>query len=163
MRLFLAQPASLEAYALLRRRFSPCLEGRWRTETSLHATVLFLGERFAPDEVVRRVRDCDWHLDDAPLAGFGTFERNRIFYARCDHPTLVAAHGALRRAFGMPPDGVYLPHVTLMRYKRLDAACVKAENAWNNSLIIGKAAGPMQLMKSTLTPEGAVYETLYAF
>ena len=56
-----------------------------------------------------------------------------------------------------------VPHVTLMRYKSIDVACFEAECIHNEGMVLGKLGGPLKLMKSTLTPEGAVYETVHTF
>ena len=58
---------------------------------------------------------------------------------------------------------LYVPHVTLMRYKRLDTACFETEAGLLAQRTLGRIGGPLKLMKSTLTPGGAVYEPVYQF
>lgn len=161
MRLFLAQAATLDDYKGVQARFSPCLEGRWRTESSLHATVLFLGERFSMAEVIATVSALTLQLDDAPIEGVGLFEPNRIFYAAAAHPTLLETYRVLCHAFGIQRRDLYTPHVTLMRCKKIDIPCLRAKIITRQRL--GIIAGPLLLMRSTLTPDGAVYEVLHRF
>lgn len=163
MRLFLAQSAELEDYAALRERFAPCLEGRWRAETSLHATLLFLGERFAPRDIIETVEQSACTLEDAAIVGVSRFGHNRIFYAASDHPSLVEANATLSRAFGLTVPRRYVPHVTLMRFKAIDELCFEAACRALGDTVLGRIDGPLKLMQSTLTPEGAVYELVHQF
>jgi 2'-5' RNA ligase len=163
MRLFLAQSAVLNDYTALQTRFSPCVQGRWRMETSLHATVLFLGERYDVSQAVETVSSLAYSLQNAPIIGVGLFEHNRIFYAAAEHPTLIETHAKLSGAFGMAPHRSYIPHVTLMRCKTIDTGCFESAQTAFAKIKIGSISGPLTLMKSTLTPLGAVYEPLYQF
>lgn len=163
MRFFLAQSATLYDYAGLQADFSPCLAGHWRTAASLHATVLYLGDRFTPEQIVETVSYCDYLLEDAFIKGVGRFARNRIFYAASDHPTLIQTHRLLSAAFAMKHQRHYRAHVTLMRYKRIDPGCFEKEKTEVEAVVAGKLRGALKLMRSTLTPAGAVYETVYTF
>jgi len=163
MRLFLAQSASLDDYRALQERFDPCIKGRWRTEDSLHATVLFLGKRFTKEEIIATVSQCDFALEDAVLGGVGRFAHNRIFYAAAVHPTLVETYHVLAEAFAMEHGRPYVPHITLMRYKAIDTVCFENECEKPGDRRLGTIGGALKLMKSTLTPEGAIYETVYKF
>lgn len=163
MRLFLAQTAVLYDYPGLQERFASCIGGRWRTPASLHATVLFLGNRFSAEHVITTVSACDYVLDNAKLQGIGRFAHNRILYAAADYPTLVQTHRHLSEAFAIRHDRRYTPHVTLMRYKRCDPVCVTKVCTEYDSIVLGKLEGGLKLMRSTLTPTGAVYDTLYQF
>ncbi|WP_345987430.1 hypothetical protein WCX18_09925 [Sulfurimonas sp. HSL1-2] len=163
MRLFLAQTATLFDYTGIRDAFAPCIEGRWRPEASLHATLLFLGDRFSPEQVIETVRNCDLSLSNAYIKGIDRFAHNRILYAASDHPTLVAGHHLLSHAFAMTPHRRYVPHVTLMRYKKIDIGCFEGEKMNTEAVVAGKLEGNLKLMRSTLTPSGAVYDTLHQF
>jgi 2'-5' RNA ligase len=163
MRLFLAQSAAPDDYSALQARFDPCIKGRWRTESSLHATVLFLGKRFTQEEIITTVSQCDYTLEDAVLNGVGRFAHNRIFYAAAVHPTLVETYHTLSEAFAMAHSRPYLPHITLMRYKAIDTVCFEHACDALGGLRLGTVGGPLKLMKSTLTPEGAVYELVHQF
>jgi 2'-5' RNA ligase len=163
MRLFLAQRAFIKDLDGLQRQLSPCLKGRWRTTESLHATVLFLGERYTPDSVIETVSQCSFTLEDALIKGIGRFAHNRILYAAALHPTLLQTYHRLSHAFGITHQHNFTPHITLMRYKEIDEHCFDVETAALEGKRLGELAGPLQLMQSTLTPQGAVYETLYRF
>ena len=163
MRLFLAQSATLYDYGTLQARFSAALTGRWRPESSLHATVLFLGQRFAQEEVIAAVSAAVPPLEGADVIGVERFGHNRIFYGAAAHPSLCRAHADLSRRFGMTPHPVYTPHVTLMRYKRLDETAYETARQQIEGVILGRIEGPLLLMRSTLTPQGAVYDVLHQF
>ena len=163
MRYFLAQSALFYDYRGLKESFSPCVRGHWRTEHFLHATVLFLGDQFTEAAIIEAVNACEFTLKDAVLQGLGRFQQNRILYVESDHPTLIETHRALSKAFRVYPGRHFVPHVTLMRYKSIDVACFEAECIHNEGMVLGKLGGPLKLMKSTLTPEGAVYETVHTF
>jgi 2'-5' RNA ligase len=163
MRLFFAQRATLDDRETLQAHFSPCFKGRWRTPPSLHATALFLGDGYDPVEAIEKASALAIEPEDVPLDGFGRFERNRIFYARAEHPTLEKAYRRLCDAFGLPQSRIFIPHVTLMRYKEMSPDCLRqAESSWRH-IPFGQLHGPLELMKSTLLPTGAVYETLHTF
>lgn len=163
MRLFLAQSATLYEYEDLQASLSHCFVGRWRTPASLHATVLFLGGRLAADEIITAVKATRYTLDDAPLDYLGLFQRNRILYAGSEHPSLTDTHQKLSKMLEVAPQHHFVPHVTLMRYKETDLACFTTQQNRYADTTIGRLEGPLRLLKSTLTPEGAVYETLYSF
>jgi len=163
MRYFLAQKAHIYDYRGLVESASPCLKGHWRTEHSLHATVLFLGEDFTEEEILQRVAACDYELKHGTVTGLGRFQHNRIFYAGADHPGLIEAHRRLSGAFDMRPSRHYVGHVTLMRYKNIDTACFDAAHAQFDGALLGKISGPLILMKSITTPDGAVYEEIHHF
>lgn len=163
MRFFLAQSAALDDYDGLKARFSPCLQGRWRREASLHATVLFLGERFTAAEIVAAVAATPYRLEAAPIEGVAFFERNRIFYAACEYPSLSETYRRLSRAFGLQASDAYTPHVTLMRYKRMDTDCLRDAADGLKGAPLGRVGGGLKLMQSTLTAEGTVYETVHRF
>lgn len=163
MRLFLAQRAFMTDLDGLQRQLSPCVKGRWRSAESLHATVLFLGERYTPDSVIETVLQCSFTLEDTPIEGIGRFAHNRILYAAALHPTLLQTYHRLSHAFGITHQRDFIPHVTLMRYKEIDERCFDRERETLDSYRLGELSGPLLLMQSTLTPQGAVYETLYSF
>lgn len=163
MRFFLAQSATLFDYPGLQADLSPCLRGHWRTASSLHATVLFLGDRFTRERIIDAVSSCDYRLDDAFIRGVDRFAHNRIFHAAAEHPTLIQTHRLLSAAFGIPPQHRYKTHVTLMRYKKIDVACFEKEKTALEAVVAGKLHGGLTLMQSTTTPSGAVYETVHRF
>jgi len=163
MRLFLAQPATLYDYAGLQEDFSPCISGHWRTAPFLHATVLFLGDRFVPERIIDTVSAGDYRLEDAFIRGVDRFAHNRIFYAASEHPAMVETYHRLSEMFSLRHGRPFIPHVTLMRYKRIDVGCFEKEKTELEGIVAGKLEGGLKLMKSTLTPAGAVYETLYRF
>jgi len=163
MRLFLAQSAEIFDYGFLQESLSKCFFGHWRTQDSLHATVLFLGNRFPEATVIDTVTSVPYVLESAPIRNLDVFEHNRILYAASEHPTLVQTYNTLGKALGMEEKRAYIPHVTLMRYKYFDRPCFEKNGTDLEGRVIGRLSGPLQLMKSTLTPEGAVYELVHQF
>lgn len=163
-RLFLAQHASLDNYASIKKRLNPFFEGRWRTGDSLHATVLFLGHAFDAQQIIETVETAVYSLSDADLQGISVFGRNRILYAASEHPTLQKTHHALCEAFNLPPSKHYVAHVTLMRFKQQhDQKGFAAERHYLSTHRLGTIQGPLCLFRSHLTPEGAQYDEIYRF
>ena len=148
--------------------------GRAVPEDNLHLTLAFLGDR--PEAELREL-----HLVlgqralpavTLALAGLATFGGRRVKLLAAE-VTKVPALVALQReavraatAAGMAlPRERFRPHVTLLRFgaglrdadrPRLDAALAPLAG-------LSTAAEPvaeMRLVGSTLTPEGAVYDTL---
>ncbi len=163
MRLFLAQSAVLDDYPRLRHQMDHCLSGRWRTSGSLHATVLFTGEKFSAARIIDSVAPLRITLENAPIKGIGRFARNHILYAAADHPGLLHAHTEIAEALGMTAARDYTVHVTMMRYKKIDIECFEKEEKYLQGKKLGTIGGPLKLMESVLTSEGARYETLYEF
>ncbi len=164
MRLFLAQRARLYDYPALQKRLDPWVRGRWRTPDSLHATALFLGEGYDVADVIETVASLGpLSPGTAALRGIGRFPRNRILYAAAEHPQLTQIHAVLARAFGKTVQHPFVTHVTLMRYKQLDAAAFETlRNALDDD-VLGTLEGPLTLFRSVLTPQGARYEALHVF
>ena len=163
MRLFLAQAATLYDYPGIKDRFSPCLQGHWRPASSLHATVLFFGERFSSEAIIEKIAASKIEVGTAFIKGVGRFERNRIFYAAANHPALAEGYRQLSALFAMPSQHPYIPHVTLMRYRHIDIGCYEKAQTASEAIIAGKLEGALRLMTSQPTPAGAVYKTLHQF
>ncbi len=164
MRLFLAQRARLHDYPALQKRIDPWVRGRWRTPDSLHATALFLGNGYDVADVIETVASLGpLPLSGADLRGIGRFPRNRILYAAAEHPSLAQIHAALARVFGRTVQHPFVTHVTLMRYKQIDAAAFETLRNTLDNDVLGTLEGPLTLFRSVLGPQGARYEALHVF
>lgn len=182
MRLFLAidleesTRAAVHAAAAPLREAAPQLA--WVAERRLHLTLKFLGER--PEHEVPRIAAA---MDAAagahgaiPTAvgdfgAFPNFRRARIVWIGMDNePRLELVHHDVEmgcEALGYPLDArPFRPHVTLARVKH--QLGVEQLRALSRAARAGAGASfptvirSIDLMCSTLRPEGAAYELLHA-
>lgn len=166
MRLFIGRSAAIHNYPALQAAFNPCLKGRWTPPQNLHLTLIFIGEAHAPQRVIERLGDITFPAGPLTLAGAGSFGRPvNVFFARCAlTPELKTLEKTVRDRLGIVSDKPFSPHVTLMRPK-----VFKEPDRFNEALgewrdkPLGECAGPWKLYKSTLRPEGPVYEVLHVF
>jgi len=159
-RLFLAVPAVLDAYGVLQERFAPLTEGRWLPVGQLHLTLLFLGDRFAAEEVIARVDGVAPSFTPSALQGLGYFKRNGILFARSVNPSLADLHRRLSAAFEFPWRPLE-PHVTLQRVKRLQRSReFYAALREFDETPLGVLEPTVRLYDSALHPEGARYRVL---
>ena len=140
----------------------------------LHVTMYFLGE--VSDATVERIRVGLRGVKDAPLpiaveevGAFPSQHSPRVVWVGA-HGELVALHsdveGALGRE-GFPTDPRFHPHITIGRVKHLDAperAELAQRIAGLSDVKVGEfVAVSFELMESTLTPKGPIYEVLESF
>lgn len=166
MRLFIGRSAHLSQYGALQAAFNPCLKGRWTPPENLHLTLIFLGEAYTPQRAVELLNGVDFCADALPLRGAGSFGRPaNLFFARCAlTPGLKTLEKTVRDRLGIMSDKPFLPHVTLMRPKvfREPGLYASTLEQWRDKPL-GECAGAWKLYKSTLRPEGPVYEVLHVF
>lgn len=151
--------------------------GRAVPEENLHLTLAFLGDR--PEA---ELRELHFALEDRALpavtlalAGLASFGGRRIKLLAAEvskTPELVALQREALRAVtaaGMAlPRERFRPHVTLLRFGAglREADRPRFEAALAPLAGLNTAPEPvaeMRLVGSTLTPEGAVYETLAVY
>lgn len=158
-RLFLAVPALLENYAGVCDRFSGILEGRWRDEAGLHATIAFLGDRFSPARVIDAVEGIDRSFEVSRLENWDYFSRARVFVATTHNPSLQGLYERLGPLLELPPARLS-PHVTLMRVKRFSDPDAFAQTCARFPPS-GGLLGEIVLYESRLRSEGALYVPLH--
>jgi 2'-5' RNA ligase len=161
------------------RATEPLREGRlpvrWVREDALHITLKFLGEvddenasaiGSALAEAVREVRPFEVSLGG--VGAFPTLHRPRVVWLGVEpHPALELLANDVERVtgtFGFEPEmRPFQPHITLGRAKR-DArpAAFRSFPDLARSVDYGAlvAVESVDLMKSTLRPDGAVYSAV---
>jgi 2'-5' RNA ligase len=170
-----ARAAVVDAAAPLRAAAPALL---WVSDARLHLTLKFLGEQ--PAEVVPQLSAaCDAMAArlvafDATLGEFGAFpnfRRPRVVWIGMDpDPRLEILHHDMELAaesLGFPLEGrPFRPHVTLARVKHaLDAESLRAlQRAARRAgrVRIPASVGSIDLMSSTLRPDGAAYDLLHS-
>ena len=147
---------------------------RWTRPHNFHLTLKFLGE--VPEERLEEIaaalrQTCARHGPfDASLSGFGAFpsaRRARILWvgvgAGSDEVRVLAADvdAALEPLGFGGKERPYAPHATLGRIRGRPASLLELPPIAPEER--GFRVGRADLVKSTLTAEGSVYETLESF
>ncbi|WP_226625080.1 RNA 2',3'-cyclic phosphodiesterase [Alloyangia pacifica] len=177
MRAFLALPLPEPLIPSLLAVQEAVPVGRAVPEENLHVTLAFLGDVEEPE-----LRELHFELEGQALPGcwlrlaglesFGGRSPKLLAAAIAPEPGLSALHGRMVRACRAAGIALerrrFRPHVTLQRFgaglrgeglARLERA-VAAQVALTSG---AEAAEELRLVASTLTPEGAVYDTLAAY
>ena len=164
MRLFLGSFATIYDYEAIRQDFS-MLKARWTPQENIHLTYLFLGDKFSPKSIIQKLHDIEYPIKDIPLSGLGTFGKPpHILYTKAQDQALHQLHTEITRRLDIIPDKLFIPHITLARIKRVEdmSAFRKMVDSYKEK-VLGEMQTELQLIKSTLTPEGAKYEILHHF
>ena len=164
MRLFLGTFVQLYDYVSLKHSFS-FLEAKWVKKRNLHITLLFLGEVKEPAKIIKKIEGIDYPQLKIPIKGLGYFgSPPKIFYARADHQAIHDLHAQILRRLDYSEDELFIPHVTLCRIKR-----IKDQDRFIKQLRhlqkkpFGFTTLKLQLIKSTLTQKGPIYEPIATF
>lgn len=155
-RLFLAAPVRLYDYENLRASFSPLLQGRWRDEKTLHATVAFLGSQFDADTLIERLEGFDCSFTPSSFDRFGYFSNSRVFVALSDNSSFQQLRNRLATTLALTHESLR-PHVTLMRVKSMFNDPFESLLKTPPSSPLGVMEPCIALYRSTLLPEGAQY------
>ena len=147
---------------------------RWTREENVHITLKFLGE--VAEETLEGVRGalreaCSAHAPfDARLGGLGVFpspRRARVVWAGVDEGSGEISVLAESVEAALEPLGLqrerrpYVPHATLGRAREAVIGTGLSETPVTDAPTFRvRNAG---LVKSTLTPEGSIYENLEVF
>ena len=177
MRTFVAvfPPLKIRAAAVAGARETVRLLGaqvRWARPENVHLTLKFLGdvrEKVLGDLCAALERTCAGHASfDVELTGLGAFpstRRARILWVGAgagsdrlrslatDLDTTLAPLGFERE------ERIFVPHLTLGRVRGRPASL----NLPPNIRRLAFRVRQVELVESTLTPEGAVYRTIQAF
>lgn len=158
IRLFLAVPVRLYNYERIKQEFSPLLEGRWREEDYLHATIAFFGHQFQQDILIDKLCDFDWSFKPSELTKFDYFSASRVFVATTQNHTLQILYDRLALFLGLEPIELNL-HVTMMRVKKINDSDIFSHLLTNPPCeTIGILESKIALYKSVLHSDGAHYE-----
>ncbi|MEM4590890.1 MAG: RNA 2',3'-cyclic phosphodiesterase [Nitrososphaerota archaeon] len=142
---------------------------------SLHITLIFLGELEPP--IVERVKERLMGLEAGQmrlvLRGVGYFPGgsriNIVWVGVEDTENRLAAvqREVTSRvsALGFKPDKDFTPHITIIRVKGVrNKSGVLSKISQLSSHFIGEVVvNSVKLKKSTLTPQGPIYEDLYVY
>ena len=160
-RLFIAVPVTLYDYSDIRSQFDPLLSGRWRDEATLHCTLAFLGDHFTYQEVIRRINETPLEFIPNELSGWEYFSNSRVFVLTTVNPSLQTLRDRLETALALPCE-ILVPHVTLMRVKRLNDLDTFEKKIQSSPLVsLGRLQPKIVLYQSTVLPQGARYETVH--
>ena len=147
---------------------------RWTKQENIHLTLKFLGE--VPDEALESIcaalrEVCSAHAPfDARLRGLGAFpspRRARVIWAGMDEGSgeisaLAESVESVLEPLGFRREGRrYVPHATLGRAKGRPVAIELPETGVLEAPVF--RVGGAELIRSTLTPGGSIYEIVEAF
>ena len=163
-RLFLAIPVTMFDYTSLQNDFEGLIQGKWIIPENLHLTLNFFGDRFEEEFLTELLSTLELKIEPSTLEGLGLLEHNNILYAQTPNDSLSSLHDYIREALMLPLEQEFIPHVTLMRMKK-----VKHPTLFKQTLSSyeGKAIGVLhpkiQLIKSRITTTGAQYTLVKEF
>ena len=164
MRLFLGSFATIDCYDAIQKDFS-MLHARWTPKQNIHLTYLFLGEKYEPDFIIKKLENIEYHDKIVQIAGVATFGKPpHILYAKVEDKTLTNLHNNIAQRLDLKPERDFIPHITLARIKKIrnfPAFTDMIENYKDKKL--GFMQIKLQLIASELTPQGALYTTIYDF
>lgn len=140
---------------------------------NLHLTLFFLGEQ--PPSIVERVKGVLSELSFSPftlkLKGIGAFpsiDRPRVIWVGIsegfEHVREIYSHlrpKLLSIPLRLESESRFEPHVTLARVKFSGYALRKTLSSLREVEIGFQEVKSIRLKKSTLTPRGPIYETIY--
>jgi len=161
-RIFLALKAQIDNYDKLQSDFKELIKGRWVASKNLHVTVCFFGNKYSIDEILEKMPPLTDKIEDLQLNSLGYFEHNNILYANTKSKKLELLHSSINSAFSLSNVKTFIPHVTLMRIKKIEDKEVfrKMLNKYANQNI-GKVESKFELMQSYIEhPGGARYESI---
>lgn len=142
---------------------------------NFHVTLRFIGEvpRSLADEIARSVlQKIEFQEFEVELKGLGAFPspvRPRVVWVGVSQGAeqLGRLYESIERGLrrlGIPPEREqFVPHVTLARLKgsRNLAAVAKLIHEYEDYVFGKMKVSSVRLKKSTLTPRGPIYETLW--
>ncbi len=162
--LFLAFKAKLNNYDALKSDFSDSIKGRWAVEEDLHITICYFGNIYTVDELLEKLPSTLKKIEPLTLTSLDYFPHNKILYAKPDGYVLDILHESLCAPFSLKSAAPFIPHVTLMRIKKIDdpKAFKELLNKYKNKNI-GNIETTLQLMQSCRSPGGAKYKCIKKF
>ncbi len=151
------------------------IEGKWVEEKNLHFTYRFLGD-IETEKIPSIVRFLRSKLSGkkAPtvryrgLGVFPNFNRPRVLWVRVESEELLSIKEAVDSAlqpFGFPKEENFLPHLTLLRIKKMRRRVKFKELLvkFRNHTFAERVESGVCLIESKLTREGPVYTVLEEF
>lgn len=170
MRAFIALelPCAFESeVAGVARQLAAAIEGRYLLRESYHVTLAFLGD--IPEAQVRAAMDAldeacaqAWRVTLEPdgLGTFGKPHNATLWLGLVKDPSLMGLAERMRRALsahGLSIDErPFRPHITIARHASIQPEALPAL-----AFPLPAAARCVTLFKSTLAPDGAVYDAIH--
>jgi len=163
-RLFLAMPVTLFDYENLQYDFEGIIKGKWVIPQNLHLTLNFFGNAFEEAFLKQVLSTLELKADSCVLKGLGVLQHNQILYAQTYNDALLALHTQIREALTLPSEQEFIPHITLMRIKKINhPTLLKQKMRTYDDKIIGTVHPKIQLIQSHITSKGAQYTVLKEF
>lgn len=175
MRAFIALPLPdtiKKEIESIQQQLKKCeLDAKWVNPSLLHLTFTFLGDihqEHIPD-ITRIIEDAGERFTgfETVSKGFGFFpnsHRARVFFIETDHGEQLTSiafwlEDELER-LGFPKERKFKSHITLARFRSAKNIPGLQEKIKTIPLDLSFAADRIVLVKSTLTPQGPVYEEI---
>ena len=163
MRLFIGTFVQIPEFVSLKNSFS-FLEAKWTKRSNLHITWLFLGKA-DPKAIIEALHGIDYQKDPIPIKGLGFFgSPPKILYAKAGSTRLSKLHDDICKRLDFEDDRPFIPHITLARIKKIkdqDRFIKQIRRFEHKSL--GLLIPKIELINSTLTPQGPIYERIATF
>lgn len=170
MRLFVSLDLPEPARRLLADWRPPIAGARWTPPERLHLTLRFLGEtaddlRVAITESLARIESPAVPVQGSGLLRLPSARRPRVLAARVEESPELAALArrvevALGRAGVPAAERDLLPHVTLARLKRPDAAALRRVLREDSPPSLRAVSPSLSLVRSEPGPDGSRYTAL---
>ncbi|MBE0514530.1 2'-5' RNA ligase family protein [Sulfurimonas sp.] len=162
--MFLALRAHLGDYDKLKHDFKEIIEGRWTSEENLHATICYYGNTYTVEELLQKLPLTFEKVEPLKLTSLSYFSHNNILFARPEGYKLDMLHSSLYTQFSLKETTHFVPHVTLMRMKKInDKQAFKETLERYKNRKIGSTETTVELLQSHFYPDGVKYETVKKF
>jgi 2'-5' RNA ligase len=162
--MFLALRAHLYDYDVLKSDFKEIIEGRWTSEDNLHATICYFGNIFSTEELLEKLPPTFEKIEPLSLSSLEFFSHNNILYAKPEGYKLDMLHSSVCALFSLEDSKAFVPHVTLMRMKKVnDKQALKEVLKRYKNKKIGVTQTSVELMQSHFCPDGVKYITIKKF
>ena len=162
LRLFIASPIILHAYASIQEDFHDIIEGKWVKEENLHLTWVFLGDLKDDQSVIHKLQEIPPLEHTIGIKELGYFGRPpKIFFSKSEEKILYDKAREFRESgFDLYR---FKPHMTLCRIKKIvDYKAYKEKLKSYRERSLGIILPEINLYESTLSPQGAHYHCKYS-
>jgi len=157
-------PVTLFDYQSLQDDFDKSLKGRWVKTQNLHLTLQFFGDAYAQEYLLERLSFLDLQAEASEIKGLCLLNNDQILYAQTHNPSLQMIHSQIKKILPMPLEQEFIPHITLMRIKKIiDRTRLDEKIKAYEEEVIGLLHPKIELIQSTLTPQGAQYTLVKRF
>lgn len=135
---------------------------------AMHLTAKFLGDVTNVEEIQNKLRSIRFTSFDMSIEGLGFFQNNGnptvIWSSVKTENNLELLNEIINDTLGTTEDRKYSPHLTLARVKECNKSALFEVLKKYNSVKLGEVhVKEFTLYKSTLTPEGPVYEVIETY